>query len=193
MEAWTISSRYSRKRAFSSTGIFFSIWQPWYHQVLHRKRGQAQVEDHGRVFQQIVSKRLFKLWQVNCRSLAVKSRCQVRTTSEENRWTIRHQIKERDLDGRSLDCDNWWKSPTLRRKLYRLAIRYRPSLHTITELEAWKPALTDFPKALQRVFLRWCDPPLWQTPITHDLLFTHFGLSGGRPFACPSFCQRRKS
>ena len=54
--------------------------------------------------------------------------------------------------------------------------------HTITELEAAEsPLLTDFPhKALQGISLDDVTLSYGKHVITHDLLFTHFGLSGPR-------------
>ena len=63
--------------------------------------------------------------------------------------------------------------------------------HTITDLEAAEsPLLTDFPhKALQGISLT--DVPLsyGKHRITHDLLFTHFGLSGPAALRMSSFVK----
>ena len=64
--------------------------------------------------------------------------------------------------------------------------------HTITELEAAEsPLLTDFPhKALQGISLDDVTLSYAKHVITHDLLFTHFGLSGPAALRTVKFCQR---
>ena len=71
---------------------------------------------------------------------------------------------------------------------YEIARHFK---HTITELEAAEsPLLTDFPhKDLQGISLQ--DVPLSYDKhvITHDLLFTHFGLSGPAALRLSSFVK----
>ena len=63
--------------------------------------------------------------------------------------------------------------------------------HTITELEAAEsPLLTDFPhKALQGISLDDVTLSYGKHVITHDLLFTHFGLSGPAALRMSSFVK----
>ena len=63
--------------------------------------------------------------------------------------------------------------------------------HTITELEAAEsPLLTDFPhKALQGISLDDVTLSYGKHVITHDLLFTHFGLSGPAALRLSSFVR----
>lgn len=63
--------------------------------------------------------------------------------------------------------------------------------HTITELEAAEsPLLTDFPhKALQGISLDDVTLSYGKHVITHDLLFTHFGLSGPAALRLSSFVK----
>lgn len=63
--------------------------------------------------------------------------------------------------------------------------------HTITELEAAEsPLLTDFPhKALQGISLANVTLRYNKHIITHDLLFTHFGLSGPAALRLSSFLK----
>lgn len=63
--------------------------------------------------------------------------------------------------------------------------------HTITDLEAAEsPLLTDFPhKALQGISLTDVTLSYSKHIITHDLLFTHFGLSGPVALRMSSFVQ----
>ena len=63
--------------------------------------------------------------------------------------------------------------------------------HTITDLEAAEsPLLTDFPhKALQGISLTDVTLSYGKHRITHDLLFTHFGLSGPAALRMSSFVK----
>ena len=63
--------------------------------------------------------------------------------------------------------------------------------HTITDLEAAEsPLLTDFPhKALQGISLTDVTLSYGKHIITHDLLFTHFGLSGPAALRMSSFVK----
>ena len=63
--------------------------------------------------------------------------------------------------------------------------------HTITELEAAEsPLLTDFPhKVLQGISLDDVTLSYGKHVITHDLLFTHFGLSGPAALRMSSFVK----
>ena len=63
--------------------------------------------------------------------------------------------------------------------------------HTITDLEAAEsPLLTDFPhKALQGISLTDVTLSYGKHMITHDLLFTHFGLSGPAALRMSSFVK----
>ena len=63
--------------------------------------------------------------------------------------------------------------------------------HTVTDLEAAEsPLLTDFPhKALQGISLDDVTLSYGKHVITHDLLFTHFGLSGPAALRLSSFVK----
>ena len=71
---------------------------------------------------------------------------------------------------------------------YEIARHFK---HTITELEAAEsPLLTDFPhKALQGISLDDVTLSYGKHVITHDLLFTHFGLSGPAALRLSSFVK----
>ena len=67
--------------------------------------------------------------------------------------------------------------------------------HTVTDLEAAEsPLLTDFPhKALQGISLDDVTLSYGKHVITHDLLFTHFGLSGPAALRMSSFVKGRET
>lgn len=71
---------------------------------------------------------------------------------------------------------------------YEIARHFK---HTITDLEAAEsPLLTDFPhKALQGISLDDVNLSYDKHSITHDLLFTHFGLSGPAALRISSFVK----
>lgn len=71
---------------------------------------------------------------------------------------------------------------------YEIARHFK---HTITELEAAEsPLLTDFPhKALQGISLDDVTLSYGKHVITHDLLFSHFGLSGPAALRLSSFVK----
>ena len=71
---------------------------------------------------------------------------------------------------------------------YEIARHFK---HTITDLEAAEsPLLTDFPhKALQGISLTDVTLSYSKHIITHDLLFTHFGLSGPAALRMSSFVK----
>ena len=71
---------------------------------------------------------------------------------------------------------------------YEIARHFK---HTITDLEAAEsPLLTDFPhKALQGISLTDITLSYGKHMITHDLLFTHFGLSGPAALRMSSFVK----
>ena len=71
---------------------------------------------------------------------------------------------------------------------YEIARHFK---HTITDLEAAEsPLLTDFPhKALQGISLDDVTLSYGKHVITHDLLFTHFGLSGPAALRLSSFVK----
>ena len=72
---------------------------------------KLKVEDHGRVFPASDrSQTIIQALTDKIAELGGQVRCQVEVTSVKKiEWTIRHQIKRRDLDCRPLDCDNRWK------------------------------------------------------------------------------------
>lgn len=154
---------------------------------------KLKVEDHGRVFpasdrsQTIIQALTDKITE-----LGGQVRCQVEVTS----------VKK--IDGQFVikSKDETW---TADRLIVTTGGKSYPSTgstgfghdiarhfkHTITELEAAEsPLLTDFPhKALQGISLDDVTLHYGKHHITHDLLFTHFGLSGPAALRMSSFVK----
>ena len=154
---------------------------------------KLKVEDHGRVFpasdrsQTIIQALTDKIGE-----LGGQVRCQVEVTS----------VKK--IDGQFVikSKDETW---TADRLIVTTGGKSYPSTgstgfghdiarhfqHTITELEAAEsPLLTDFPhKALQGISLDDVTLHYAKHHITHDLLFTHFGLSGPAALRMSSFVK----
>ena len=154
---------------------------------------KLKVEDHGRVFpasdrsQTIIQALTDKITE-----LGGQVRCQVEVTS----------VKK--IDGQFVikSKDETW---TADRLIVTTGGKSYPSTgstgfghdiarhfkHTITELEAAEsPLLTDFPhKTLQGISLDDVTLHYGKHVITHDLLFTHFGLSGPAALRMSSFVK----
>ena len=154
---------------------------------------KLKVEDHGRVFpasdrsQTIIQALTDKITE-----LGGQVRCQVEVTS----------VKK--IDGQFVikSKDETW---TADRLIVPTGGKSYPSTgstgfghdiarhfqHTITDLEAAEsPLLTDFPhKALQGISLDDVTLHYAKHHITHDLLFTHFGLSGPAALRMSSFVK----
>ena len=154
---------------------------------------KLKVEDHGRVFPASDrSQTIIQALTDKIAELGGQVRCQVEVTS----------VKK--IDGQFVikSKDETW---TADRLIVTTGGKSYPSTgstgfghdiarhfqHTITELEAAEsPLLTDFPhKALQGISLDDVTLHYSKHHITHDLLFTHFGLSGPAALRMSSFVK----
>ena len=154
---------------------------------------KLKVEDHGRVFPASDrSQTIIQALTDKIAELGGQVRCQVEVTS----------VKK--IDGQFVikSKDETW---TADRLIVTTGGKSYPSTgstgfghdiarhfkHTITELEAAEsPLLTDFPhKALQGISLDDVTLHYAKHHITHDLLFTHFGLSGPAALRMSSFVK----
>ena len=154
---------------------------------------KLKVEDHGRVFPASDrSQTIIQALTDKIAELGGQVRCQVEVTS----------VKK--IDGQFVikSKDETW---TANRLIVTTGGKSYPSTgstgfghdiarhfqHTITELEAAEsPLLTDFPhKALQGISLDDVTLSYGKHIITHDLLFTHFGLSGPAALRMSSFVK----
>ena len=154
---------------------------------------KLKVEDHGRVFPDSDrSQTIIQALTDKIAELGGQVRCQVEVTS----------VKK--IDGQFVikSKDETW---TADRLIVTTGGKSYPSTgstgfghdiarhfkHTITELEAAEsPLLTDFPhKALQGISLDDVTLHCGKHHITHDLLFTHFGLSGPAALRMSSFVK----
>ena len=154
---------------------------------------KLKVEDHGRVFPASDrSQTIIQALTDKIAELGGQVRCQVEVTS----------VKK--IDGQFVikSKDETW---TADRLIVTTGGKSYPSTgstgfghdiarhfqHTITELEAAEsPLLTDFPhKALQGISLDDVTLHYDKHHITHDLLFTHFGLSGPAALRMSSFVK----
>ena len=154
---------------------------------------KLKVEDHGRVFPASDrSQTIIQALTDKIAELGGQVRCQVEVTS----------VKK--IDGQFVikSKDETW---TADRLIVTTGGKSYPSTgstgfghdiarhfqHTITDLEAAEsPLLTDFPhKALQGISLDDVTLHYGKHYITHDLLFTHFGLSGPAALRMSSFVK----
>ena len=154
---------------------------------------KLKVEDHGRVFPASDrSQTIIQALTDKIAELGGQVRCQVEVTS----------VKK--IDGQFVikSKDETW---TADRLIVTTGGKSYPSTgstgfghdiarhfqHTITDLEAAEsPLLTDFPhKALQGISLDDVTLHYAKHHITHDLLFTHFGLSGPAALRMSSFVK----
>lgn len=154
---------------------------------------KLKVEDHGRVFPtsdqsrtiiQALENKILELgasMATNCEVVSV--------TKPENVFIIKSAEKTWTAD--KLVVTTGGKSYPLTGSTgygYEIARHFK---HTITDLEAAEsPLLTDFPhKALQGISLTDVTLSYSKHIITHDLLFTHFGLSGPAALRMSSFVK----
>jgi len=154
---------------------------------------KLKVEDHGRVFPASDrSQTIIQALTDKIAELGGQVRCQAEGTSEK-KIVGQSVIKSKD--------ETW----TADRLIVTTGGKSYPSTgstgfghdiarhfqHTITELEAAEsPLLTDFPhKALQGISLDDVALHYGKHHITHDLLFTHFGLSGPAALRMSSFVK----
>ena len=154
---------------------------------------KLKVEDHGRVFPvsdqsrtiiQALENKILELGAsiaTNCEVVSVtKPEDVFIVKSAENTWTADKLIVT--TGGKS------YPSTGSTGYGHEIARHFK---HTITDLEAAEsPLLTDFPhKALQGISLTDVTLSYDKHIITHDLLFTHFGLSGPAALRMSSFVK----
>ena len=154
---------------------------------------KLKVEDHGRVFPvsdqsrtiiQALENKILELGAsiaTNCEVVSVtKPEDVFIVKSSENTWTADKLIVT--TGGKS------YPSTGSTGYGHEIARHFK---HTITDLEAAEsPLLTDFPhKALQGISLTDVTLSYGKHIITHDLLFTHFGLSGPAALRISSFVK----
>ena len=154
---------------------------------------KLKVEDHGRVFPasdqsrtiiQALENKILELgasMATNCEVVSVtKPEDVFIVKSAEKTWTAEKLIVT--TGGKS------YPSTGSTGYGHEIARHFK---HTITDLEAAEsPLLTDFPhKALQGISLTDVTLSYDKHMITHDLLFTHFGLSGPAALRMSSFVK----
>ena len=154
---------------------------------------ELKVEDHGRVFPasdqsrtiiQALENKILELGAsiaTNCEVVSVtKPEDAFIVKSSENTWTADKLIVT--TGGKS------YPSTGSTGYGHEIARHFK---HSITDLEAAEsPLLTDFPhKVLQGISLTDVTLSYGKHIITHDLLFTHFGLSGPAALRMSSFVK----
>ena len=154
---------------------------------------KLKVEDHGRVFPatdksrtiiDVLEKKIAELGGsviTNTEIVSVKKSDERFTVkSGEHAWTCQKLIVT--TGGKS------YPSTGSTGFGYEIARHFK---HTVTNLEAAEsPLLTDFPhKALQGISLNDVALSYSKHVVTHDLLFTHFGLSGPAALRMSSFVK----
>ncbi|MGT2810751.1 NAD(P)/FAD-dependent oxidoreductase [Streptococcus intermedius] len=154
---------------------------------------KLKVEDHGRVFPatdksrtiiDVLAKKIAELGGsviTNTEIVSVKKSDERFTVkSSEHAWTCQKLIVT--TGGKS------YPSTGSTGFGYEIARHFK---HTVTNLEAAEsPLLTDFPhKALQGISLNDVALSYSKHVVTHDLLFTHFGLSGPAALRMSSFVK----
>lgn len=154
---------------------------------------KLKVEDHGRVFPatdksrtiiDVLEKKIAELGGsviTNTEIVSVKKSDERFTVkSSEHAWTCQKLIVT--TGGKS------YPSTGSTGFGYEIARHFK---HTVTNLEAAEsPLLTDFPhKALQGISLNDVALSYGKHVVTHDLLFTHFGLSGPAALRMSSFVK----
>ena len=154
---------------------------------------KLKVEDHGRVFPASDrSQTIIQALTDNIAELGGQVRCQVEVTSVK-KIDGQFVIKSKDetwMADRLIVTTGGKSYPSTGSTGFGHDIA-RHFKHTITELEAAEsPLLTDFPhKALQGISLDDVTLHYGKHHITHDFLFTHFGLSGPAALRMSSFVK----
>lgn len=156
-------------------------------------RVKLKVEDHGRVFPASDrSQTIIQALTDKIAELGGQVRCQVEVTSVkkiDGQFVIKSKDETWTAD-RLIVTTGGKSYPSTGSTGFGHEIA-RHFKHTITELEAAEsPLLTDFPhKALQGISLDDVTLSYGKHVITHDLLFTHFGLSGPAALRMSSFVK----
>ena len=154
---------------------------------------KLKVEDHGRVFPASDrSQTIIQALTDKIAELGGQVRCQVEVTSVK-KIDGQFVIKSKDetwMADRLIVTTGGKSYPSTGSTGFGHDIA-RHFKHTITELEAAEsPLLTDFPhKALQGISLDDVTLHYGKHHITHDFLFTHFGLSGPAALRMSSFVK----
>ena len=154
---------------------------------------KLKVEDHGRVFPASDrSQTIIQALTDKIAELGGQVRCQVEVTSVKKingQFVIKSKDETWTAD-RLIVTTGGKSFPSTGSTGFGHEIA-RHFKHTITELEAAEsPLLTDFPhKALQGISLDDVTLSYGKHVITHDLLFTHFGLSGPAALRMSSFVK----
>ena len=154
---------------------------------------KLKVEDHGRVFPASDrSQTIIQALTDKIAELGGQVRCQVEVTSVkkiDGQFVIKSKDETWTAD-RLIVTTGGKSYPSTGSTGFGHEIA-RHFKHTITELEAAEsPLLTDFPhKALQGISLDDVTLHYGKHVITHDLLFTHFGLSGPAALRMSSFVK----
>ncbi len=154
---------------------------------------KLKVEDHGRVFPASDrSQTIIQALTDKIAELGGQVRCQVEVTSVkkiDGQFVIKSKDETWTAD-RLIVTTGGKSYPSTGSTGFGHEIA-RHFKHTITELEAAEsPLLTDFPhKALQGISLDDVTLSYGKHVITHDLLFTHFGLSGPAALRMSSFVK----
>lgn len=154
---------------------------------------KLKVEDHGRVFPATdKSRTIIETLEQKMKELGATIKTQTEVVSvkkNENCFIIRSSEYIWSCD-RLIVTTGGKSYPSTGSTGFGYEIA-RHFKHTITELEAAEsPLLTDFPhKALQGISLDDVTLSYGKHVITHDLLFTHFGLSGPAALRLSSFVK----
>ncbi|MBZ2154209.1 NAD(P)/FAD-dependent oxidoreductase [Streptococcus australis] len=154
---------------------------------------KLKVEDHGRVFPASDrSQTIIQALTDKIAELGGQVRCQVEVTSVkiiDGQFVIKSKDETWTAD-RLIVTTGGKSYPSTGSTGFGHDIA-RHFQHTITDLEAAEsPLLTDFPhKALQGISLDDVTLHYSKHHITHDLLFTHFGLSGPAALRMSSFVK----